>query len=213
MYGTKEIKLIPSFDEAPPRDWFSDLEVGSYSSHGALLNRPFSSLDFEKNVLWDVYYIKEAYEIWIGRVSLSNIDWVNRSAEYTCVFGRKYFWGRGFGYESARFVFLHGFEKLNLNKIWLGTCSENIGMVRIAEKLGMFREGVLRRELFAKGKYLDIFRFGTFSCEFSNFSQNPTSTESEVIGEGAFISKVPSPWGETTPMPPVRPPKKPEGGL
>jgi RimJ/RimL family protein N-acetyltransferase len=54
----------------------------------------------------------------------------------------------------------HGFKVLNLHRIHCGTASNNQGMQKLAEKLGMQKEGIRRDALFKNGKYFDVVEYG-----------------------------------------------------
>jgi RimJ/RimL family protein N-acetyltransferase len=49
---------------------------------------------------------------------------------------------------------------INLHRIYCGTSSENIGMQKLANKLGMIKEGQRKDALFKNGKYLDVIEYG-----------------------------------------------------
>jgi RimJ/RimL family protein N-acetyltransferase len=50
---------------------------------------------------------------------------------------KKQFWGKGYGTEAAAFALKDGFERLHLKRIYAEAYSENIGSIRIMEKVGM----------------------------------------------------------------------------
>ena len=53
----------------------------------------------------------------------------------------------------------HAFYKLNLNRIWTGTVATNLGMRRVAEKIGMKEEGCFREGSFVQGEHHDIIMY------------------------------------------------------
>lgn len=65
-------------------------------------------------------------------------------------------WGRGLATEAARAVIDHAFRThARLDRIAATADPRNVGSVRVMEKLGMQREGVLRRSRFARGELRD----------------------------------------------------------
>jgi [ribosomal protein S5]-alanine N-acetyltransferase len=92
----------------------------------------------------------------IGKICLQNINWINRNAEFSCIFGDKKEWGKGYASTSIKFLFNHGFNQLGLNKIWLGTSATNKGMIKVAEKLGMIKEGELQDHLYLEGEFTNM---------------------------------------------------------
>jgi RimJ/RimL family protein N-acetyltransferase len=96
----------------------------------------------------------------IGNISLQSIDWINKSAEIAFLLGEKKYWGKNIMFEAGSLLIDHGFKMLNLHRIYCGTSSENIGMQKLANKLGMIKEGQRKDALFKNGKYLDVIEYG-----------------------------------------------------
>ena len=94
----------------------------------------------------------------IGWSGLYSINWISRSAEYRIFIGEKQYRDRGIGTEVAKLMLNYGFEKLNLNKIWLGVNAAHKGAVHSYEKAGFVKEGMLREEIYRNGKYYDAIR-------------------------------------------------------
>lgn len=60
---------------------------------------------------------------------------------------QKEVWGRGYGTEVARLLVRLGFDHLHLHRL-IATCDpENIGSIRVLEKAGFQREGLMRSHL------------------------------------------------------------------
>lgn len=82
----------------------------------------------------------------IGEVSIQDWDRYHRHASIGYDFSRA-FWGKGFAQEAARAVLRFGFERMQLNRIEIWTAAENTRSVRLAERLGFARDGLLRRRI------------------------------------------------------------------
>ena len=95
----------------------------------------------------------------IGNLSLQSINKIYRSAEYAITIGDKNYWNQGIGFEASLLLFHHGFDKLNLHRIWTGTAFLNIGMRNLACKLEMKQEGILRDGMFLDGEYCSIVQY------------------------------------------------------
>lgn len=65
------------------------------------------------------------------------------------------YWGKGYTTESAGAVLDYGFDGLGLARIWAGHFAGNEASGRVQQKLGMTREGVLRKQLKKDGAYID----------------------------------------------------------
>lgn len=143
--------------------WLNDPDVVKYNSHGRF---PKSESDlvsyiktFNSNNLIVLAIIEKNSLKHIGNISLQNINWIDRNAEIAFLLGAKDFWGKGIMFEAGNILIKHAFNTLNLHRIYCGTSSKNIGMQKLASKLGMFQEGIKRESLFKDGEYLDIFEY------------------------------------------------------
>jgi len=160
--------------------WFMDQEVTKHTSHGLIRYTHEMAIEFldnaDKNgdVIWAIIYTqkedspgrRKTIFKHIGNIALQNIHAINRTAEFSGILGEKEYWGKGIGTEAIRLLFEHGFNKLNLQRIWLGTSQDNEGMKKIARKLGMMYEGKLRGHVFLNGKYKDIWQYGIMKDEW-----------------------------------------------
>lgn len=95
----------------------------------------------------------------IGRVSLENIDYINQTAELK-IFIAKEFQGKGYAKEACELVIQHGFNELNLNRVYAGTLSNNIGFQKLAEHLKLEEEGIRKEAVYKSGMFYDIIEYG-----------------------------------------------------
>lgn len=170
--------------------WMNDQVVTKYNSWGLFPYTKSTAKDYAKElekskniIAWSIFAKSSSaptakMPVHIGNVTLQNINWINRSAEFAVVIGEKEYWGKGYTTEAAQLLFSHGFNKLNLHRIWTGTAATNIGMRKVAKKLGMTNEGVFRQATFLDGKYVDIYEFSIFEEEWRSqkheqYRQNP----------------------------------------
>jgi len=191
MYQTDRFYVRPLNEQdlaGNYRSWFHDQEVTKHNSHGLFpytktaMKQFFEQLESGPNIVWAVMIPRDSLlkkddcqtgycrdgmgDIHIGNVTLQSINWINRSAEFACVFGEKEYWGKGYGTEAAALIYDHGFKKLNLHRIWTGTADTNEGMKGIARKLGMIEEGRFRNGTFLNGKYEDVVAYGILDFEW-----------------------------------------------
>jgi RimJ/RimL family protein N-acetyltransferase len=92
----------------------------------------------------------------IGNCQFISIDWRNRSAELGIMIGEKSLWNQGYGTETMRTLLQHGFETLNLHRIWLQVYAKNQRGIRAYEKAGFVHEGIFRQAHYQHGKYFDV---------------------------------------------------------
>ncbi|RPI31993.1 MAG: N-acetyltransferase [Chloroflexota bacterium] len=97
-------------------------------------------------------------DIWtpIGNMGLFQIDERNRSAEVGIFIGEKSYWNKGYGSEAMRLMLRHGFNTLNLHRIYLRVYETNLRAIRSYEKAGFIHEGRMRKAEFQEGCYIDI---------------------------------------------------------
>jgi len=102
----------------------------------------------------------------VGNISLSNIDFINSNCTFSIVLGEKEAWGRSVGYSSAKLIIEHAFNELNIKRINIGTFECNVGMRKLAVKLGAVEEGIRRKAVFKNGEYIDVIEYGLLSDEY-----------------------------------------------
>ena len=155
--------------DGPYPHWFEDQEVCRYNSHGKFFkSRDYfaayiASLDREDRVVWAICHQQDGH---IGNISLQQISPLNRTAELAILLGDKRHWGRGVGLLAGHALLRHGFEKLDLARIYCGTAATNEGMKRLALALGMKLEGTRRRHLFLEGERVDVADYGILREEY-----------------------------------------------
>lgn len=141
-------------------EWLNDAEVCKYNSHFVFPAKPLQpdgkTLRFGLGVDHKL----------VGVVSLQKIDWVNRSAELAILIGDTTCHGKGVGKHAALSVCRHGFNALNLHRIYCGTHQDNIGMQKVAEAVGMTFEGKSRQAMYKNGQYADVWHYGILKAEF-----------------------------------------------
>lgn len=161
---------IPRFTE-----WLNDPEVIA----GLFLNVPLSNWDetkwFEK--LADrspeerplAIEVKNKDDQWIhiGNIGLEMFEWTNRQAEFGIFIGKKEYWNKGLGFKAIQLILKHGFETLNLNRIYLKVYETNLPAINLYKKIGFVLEGKLRQSLYKNNQYFDIFIMSMLHSEWN----------------------------------------------
>ena len=75
------------------------------------------------------------------------------------------FWRNGYASEAASALIQFGFESLKLHRIYATCHPQNIGSVKVLEKVGMVKEGRLRDHEFQKGRWRDSLIFSILDYE------------------------------------------------
>jgi len=116
-----------------------------------------------------MYYLaatrKDTGEI-IGEGVLKVVNPAERQGEIGFGVAPKY-WKQGYGSEIAAAVLDAGFQHFKLHRV-AGQCSpDNKGSIRIMQKLGMAREGLLRDIHFGRGKWWSTLIYGLLDQEYT----------------------------------------------
>lgn len=102
----------------------------------------------------------------LGTCSLFDHHVDSRRAEIGYFLGRPY-WGQGFAREAAMALIGHGFGTLNLNRIEADVDPRNVASVRLLERLGFVREGLLRQRWIIGGEVSDSALYGLLAAEWA----------------------------------------------
>ena len=172
IYSLGDDYLVRAFRErdldGPYRTWFEDQEVCRYNSHGKLFRNEsyfrdfWEALNHEDRMVWAICHRQDGH---IGNISLQAISPINRNAELAILLGDKRHWGHGVGRMAGRQLLRHGFDKLNLHRVFCGCAATNGGMLHLARSLGFREEGRRRAHLWLEGQWVDVVEFGLLRSE------------------------------------------------
>jgi RimJ/RimL family protein N-acetyltransferase len=101
----------------------------------------------------------------VGTIGLSDINELWGCAEVGYWLTPKA-WGEGYATAATERLVEYGFDQRRLNKIIAHTFDFNAGSRRVLEKVGFTEEGVLRKEAFVDGEYVDVHRYGLLAREW-----------------------------------------------
>lgn len=138
--------------------WFEDMLKRPVEEH------PFA-LEIQQKKKW----------VLIGSCGLFDIDWISRKAEIGIMIGDKRQWNKGYGTETMRLILKHGFETLNLHRLYLKVFDTNPGAIRAYEKAGFVLEARLREAHFADGAYHDDLIMSVLRSEWDTTQSPPRS--------------------------------------
>lgn len=102
----------------------------------------------------------------IGNVYLTDINYINRTAESHILIGNQKYWGQGFGSEALTKILHYGFNERGLNRVYAHINVDNIASLRMHEKCGYKREGLLRQAIFKNGHFKDVVVMSILKDEF-----------------------------------------------
>lgn len=101
-----------------------------------------------------------------GEALLWGIDSHNRRAHLGMAL-RPNMRRRGMGIDVTRVLCRYAFATLGLHRIQLETLADNEAMVRVAERAGFRREGILRQSAWVTGAFLDEVVYGLVVADWS----------------------------------------------
>ena len=124
--------------------------------------QPYTQADAEKFLAGQVLLDREVHPAWAIEHARAIIGGINLRFHFNYHVGEMgysiahSYWGRGLATEAARAVMEAAFAAYaSLNRIRAMADARNLGSLRVMEKLGMVREGVLRQNRLVRGEYID----------------------------------------------------------
>lgn len=109
-----------------------------------------------------VELVEEAFVIGSIRLSLQDAGNADLGYSYNSAY-----WRRGYGFEAAEAVVRVAFETLGLHRVWATCDVRNRGSFGIMEKLGMRREGTLRKNQKVRDGWRDTHLYALLSEEWA----------------------------------------------
>jgi ribosomal-protein-alanine N-acetyltransferase len=151
---------------------FADPEVMRYWSTAPLTDLAAAGkllLDihdlFRTRTLFQWGIARRADDVVIGTCTLFHLDATHRRAEIGYALGRAH-WGQGLMREALAALFGFAFGELGLHRIEADVDPRNEGSIRILEKQGFQREGLLRERYHVGGEVQDALYFGLLRPEW-----------------------------------------------
>ena len=108
----------------------------------------------------------------IGSVGVRVASASERQGSFGCELDPRR-WGRGYAREAARAAIGYGFRELGLNRVYAETLEENAAAIRLAEGLGMRREGTLRENRRFGGRWWNTTVLSVLESEWSDPPAEP----------------------------------------
>ncbi|HEV8718606.1 MAG TPA: GNAT family protein, partial [Candidatus Binatia bacterium] len=149
-FGLQDVEAVLGYASDP--EWARYLPVP----------QPYTKADAERFLAGQVLLDRERHPAWAiehagavrGGINI-RFDFDNRVGEMGYSMARSY-WGRGLTTEAARAVMDTAFLAYPaLNRIRAMADARNVGSLRVMEKVGMIREGVLRQNRVVRGEFID----------------------------------------------------------
>lgn len=164
IIGSKvRLRALERSDLAACVRWLNDPEVITHLTMTTPLSKVQEEYWFESTLKNPVETQPLAIEVrkdadWfhIGNVGFNTLDWTVRKAELGIFIGEKSQWSQGYGRMAVQLMVEHGFNHINLNRIYLYVHENNPRAIRAYERAGFVHEGRLRQDAYRDGQYLDV---------------------------------------------------------
>lgn len=101
----------------------------------------------------------------IGRIQLGGYNVRDARADLGYAYNRLY-WGKGYATEAAHAILQFGFDTLKLHRVGAKVLPNNVGSIRVLEKLGFRREGTLRQTYALRGSHEDLLCYSILAPEW-----------------------------------------------
>jgi RimJ/RimL family protein N-acetyltransferase len=144
------------------RDWRNNSEFKKHFREYRELNMVMQDKWFEQKVVSDnttmMFSIRRLSDNeLLGCCGFVYINWVHRHADLSLYIGwnDEYIDKEGYADEACRLLFDHGFNELNLNKIWTEIYEFDSKKKELYDKFGFHQDGLLRQNYFYDGTWWD----------------------------------------------------------
>jgi len=150
--------------------WINDPEVNKYLHYDLLVTLE-KTKKWYKRIQLDNSRIDLVIETLdkkpIGFGGLLKINNRDKNAELFITIGEKSYWGKGYGILCVKLLLDYGFEKLDMDKIYVTTEKTNIGACKLYESMNFKKEGELRKQVYSlkDKKNVDLFFYGILRSE------------------------------------------------
>jgi RimJ/RimL family protein N-acetyltransferase len=173
MDKTAQVVLTPVTTADLPvlLDWINDREQVLFNSPYKPVSRQqheewFAAVQRRSDMVLFGVRLTETAEL-IGTCQLHTIHPVHRSAELQIRLGKTSQRRKGYGTQAVRLLLEFAFRDLNLRRVYLHVFATNLAALRVYEKVGFTREGLLREAAFINGEYVDVVVMGILLEEYA----------------------------------------------
>lgn len=160
--GDISLRVLQKTDVQGMLEWMHDKDINRYFRFDAANMTEDKAVKFIENANNDIaekksynFAIADAKNQYLGTISLKEIDWEAKAAEYAISL-RKSAQGKGIAAAATRKLFELAFDELKLNRIFLNVLSENKRAIHMYEKCGFKYEGEFRQHIFLKGEIKNL---------------------------------------------------------
>lgn len=151
------------------------LEWMNYSETSNIFQNNFAYMNMEKckqfisssfnNTNMHFAIVDDNDDEYLGTISLKNIDYNNKCAEYA-ISSRKKSRGNGTNIEATKLILSYAFNDLKLNKVYLNVLSNNLRAKKFYEKNGFKYEGTFREHIYINENFVDLDWYSILKAQY-----------------------------------------------
>lgn len=152
------LRLLKEDDAKCMLDWMHDPKVNQFFRFDANSMTEEKAKDFIKQSNCDIeqkkaynFAITDGDDEYLGTISLKDIDWEARVAEYAISMRTKA-QGKGLATKATKEIIRYAFEDLGLNRVFLNVLSDNQKAIHLYEKCGFQCEGLFKNHVNIHGE-------------------------------------------------------------
>lgn len=101
----------------------------------------------------------------IGTIILSEIDQKNATGHIHIKMSKDGGRGKGYGTDAVNTLVSYAFDELRLNCIYANILAYNEASIKLFERCGFKRDGVLRQRVYKKGQFVDLLAYSRLISE------------------------------------------------
>jgi RimJ/RimL family protein N-acetyltransferase len=156
--------------EGPWLHWFNDQQNTQYMYNGTFPPSADTQMKYLEQVAGSRTHLVLAIclvddQRHVGNVGLHDIDAFTGRAELGIILGDRSVQRKGIGAEAVRLIVAHGFDRLNLHKVYLRVEEGNTAARACFERAGFRVEGTLREEIRHHGTWRNSIYMGLLESD------------------------------------------------
>ena len=160
-----DLKSIHNLHSLPETDEFNTLGIPKDSDETKSIIQPWIAENKASDIKNYTFAIEQnSNKEFIGVLGLKLWGKKHRRGEIWYKIHSDY-WRNGFATESVNLILDYGFETLKLHRIQAGCAVDNIGSIKVLEKVGMIKEGHGRQLLPLKNGWSDNFEYAILETD------------------------------------------------
>ena len=137
--------------------------IGYYPLNPNNLERYVESNNNSSNLLVGIF--ENGTNTHVGNIHLSQIKPYHNNCMLGIIMQRDYT-GKGYALEATNLMVTHAFKVMNLHRIQINVVAENTNAIKLYERIGAEREGLLKEAFYFDNKYQDVIVYGLLKARY-----------------------------------------------